>query len=160
MFGIRKDASVVFPSNLQKTLSNLVLFVLKHSSSSTKFRTSLEICSHRCIQANLNTTSRKLHELTTAIQLVQRQLENTKSIESQQVSPNDVTLADRVSLLLRVAVLQQVNLQLLHTSLSSIDSFSVDENVTTILKGNKRHLSAFKEILQQYTTRLNSSRKK
>ena len=63
-FNFRKDLTAVFPTNLRKSLFNLVLFIMKFSSHSTRLRTSLDVCSSQCVQSNLNVTELKLKQLS------------------------------------------------------------------------------------------------
>ncbi|XP_067672608.1 thioredoxin domain-containing protein 11-like isoform X1 [Haliotis asinina] len=48
----RKADSVVFPDTIAVTMSNLIRFVLQHSTQSLRVETALGVCSKACIQKN------------------------------------------------------------------------------------------------------------
>ncbi|XP_059165869.1 thioredoxin domain-containing protein 11-like isoform X2 [Physella acuta] len=70
-----KSDSIVFPASREKSLVNLIRFVLQHSTPDTKLHLAADVCTRTCIQRNLLQSSLLLQELRQKEKLVQDKLQ-------------------------------------------------------------------------------------
>lgn len=89
---LSKSDSIVFPEGREKSLVNLIRFVLQHSTPDTKLHLAADVCTRTCIQHNLLQTSILLQELRQKEKLVQDKLQcytDPKSSEECQAQPDN-----------------------------------------------------------------------
>lgn len=70
---------MVFPENLQKTLPNLVVFILRHTTHNLKLETSLNICSKTCVNSNIDASSQRVLRINNEVINLQRRIHSMEN---------------------------------------------------------------------------------
>ncbi|XP_061181878.1 thioredoxin domain-containing protein 11-like [Saccostrea echinata] len=70
----RKEDSVIFPSNVSRTLPNLIKFILSHATSEVKTDTVVDICSKTCVSHNRRQVVRAMTHLRARKRNIKRRL--------------------------------------------------------------------------------------
>ena len=144
----RKDSTAVFPTTVRKSLFNLVLFIMKYSSHSTRLKTSLDVCSNQCVQSNLNATQLKLRQLSN------RRVEGLEELQENEFQRTEIFNSERNKFeelnqhFLMMTTLQQKQvLENIQTSLVNFRQKRTRLSVEAIMQNYNRDNSKFNEIL-------------
>ena len=126
----RKSESMLFPEDVEKTLANLIQFVLYHANQSIQLDVTMSVCSPECMQQNIARTLARRAQLERRVRQLERRAKmlqshgTTGSLKYIQMASETVLQAFK----LRTNQLRKVNI------------------LNHFLQKNNQHLE--KEVLQ------------
>ena len=100
MMFFRKSESMLFPEDVEKSLANLIQFVLYHANQSTQLDVTMSVCSPECVQQNIARTlarrdqlERRVRQLERRARMLQQSHDKTGSLKYFQMASQTVSQA-------------------------------------------------------------------
>ena len=72
LFFCRKSESILFPEDVEKSVANLVKFILHHTNESIQLDVAMSVCSTACMQRNIGRILEKVALLERKIRQLER----------------------------------------------------------------------------------------